>query len=67
MLALLAKKKAALRAGGVAGIDDAARIVLRDFMAGKLKYFTPCPKATIADSDSDWKLCFSGLAQLIST
>jgi ribosome biogenesis GTPase A len=53
MLAQLAKKKAALRAGGEAGIEDAARTVLRDFMNGKLKYFTPAPKATIADSDSD--------------
>lgn len=52
MLQQLAKKKAALRAGGKANIDDAARTVLRDFMNGKIKYFTPAPKAAVgADSD----------------
>lgn len=53
MLMQLAKKKAALRAGGQAGMDDAARTVLRDFLNGKIKYFTPAPKTTFADSDEE--------------
>ena len=56
MLTQLAKKKAALRVDGKAGIDDAARTVLRDFLNGKLRYFTPAPKTNFADSDDEWGL-----------
>ena len=52
MLEQLARKKAALRVGGKANIDDAARTVLRDFLNGKIKYFTPAPK-TKGDSDEE--------------
>jgi ribosome biogenesis GTPase A len=55
MLIQLAKKKAALRAGGKANVEDAARTVLRDFLNGKIKYWTPAPKAALdpASEDSD--------------
>lgn len=56
MLNQLAKKKAALRAGGKANIDDAARTVLRDFMNGKIKYFTPAPKSALGADSEDEKM-----------
>lgn len=53
MFEQLAKKKAALRAGGKADISDAARTVLRDFMNGKIKYSTPVPKSVDMSDDDD--------------
>ena len=53
MLQQLAKKKAALRAGGHANIDDAARTVLRDFLNGKIKYHTKVPGSAGDDSDAE--------------
>jgi ribosome biogenesis GTPase A len=40
-----------LQAGGIANFDQAARSVLRDFLNGKLKYFTSPPLFDIADDD----------------
>jgi len=53
MLTQLAKKKAALRAGGQANIDDAARTVLRDFLNGKIRFFTPAPSSVVNGSDDE--------------
>lgn len=53
MLQQLARKKAALRAGGQANVDDAARTVLRDFLNGKIKYHTKVPGAAAEDSDEE--------------
>ena len=53
MLQQLAKKKAALRVGGKANIKDAARTVLRDFLNGKIKYFTPPPVTAFGSKESD--------------
>jgi nuclear GTP-binding protein len=53
MLQQLAKKKAALRIGGKANIEDAARTVLRDFLNGKIKYFTPPPVTAFGSKESD--------------
>ena len=38
-------------AGGIANFDQAARSVLRDFLNGKLKYFTAPPLFDIADDE----------------
>lgn len=54
MLEQLAKKKAALRAGGQANVDDAARSVLRDFMNGKIKFSTPVPLSAAVDDSDEW-------------
>jgi len=43
MLAFVARKRGFLQAGGIANIDEAARAILRDFMNGKISYFTPPP------------------------
>jgi hypothetical protein len=48
MLAMLAKKKQALR-GAPVSLQDAALIVLRDFLQGKLAYHTPVPKKAAQD------------------
>ena len=42
-LGQIARKKGFLQAGGIANFDQAARSVLRDFLNGKLKYFTAPP------------------------
>ena len=42
-LGQVARKKGYLQSGGVANMDQAARSVLRDFLNGKLKYFTVPP------------------------
>lgn len=64
MLEQLAKKKAALRAGGKANVDDAARTVLRDFMNGKIKYYTPVPSLTAGGDDDEemlWNLLIKSI------
>ena len=54
MLGQVARKKGLLKNGGVANIEEAARAVLRDFLNGKIKYFTaPPPSALIENSDDE--------------
>lgn len=43
-LGQIARKKGQLQAGGTANMDQAARSVIRDFMNGKLKYWTQPPE-----------------------
>ena len=39
----VALKKGYLKSGGVGNFDLAARKILKDYMDGKMKYFTPAP------------------------
>jgi len=45
LLGQVARKKGYLRSGGVANFDQAARRIIRDYMDGKISYFTPAPAA----------------------
>lgn len=40
-----------MQAGGIANFDQAARSVLRDFLNGKLKYFTTPPLFDIGEDE----------------
>ena len=51
LLSMVARKKGMLKAGGVGNHEEAARAVIRDFLNGKIKYFTAPP--TIVEGDSD--------------
>jgi nuclear GTP-binding protein len=51
-LGQIARKKGYLQAGGIPNFDQAARSVLRDFLNGKLKYYTAPPLA-IDDAEDD--------------
>ncbi|KAF8428173.1 nucleolar GTP-binding protein 2 [Tirmania nivea] len=44
-LELLARKGGRLLKGGEPDLDGVAKMVLNDFMRGKVPWFTPCPKA----------------------
>lgn len=43
LLAAVALKKGYLRKTGIPNFDQAARKVIRDYMDGKMNYFTPAP------------------------
>lgn len=43
---MLARKGGRLLKGGEADMDGVAKMVLNDFMRGKIPWFTPCPKMT---------------------
>ena len=45
-----------LTSGGVANFDQAARAVIRDFLSGKLKYFTAPPAVDGGDDDEDMEM-----------
>ncbi len=42
-----------MQAGGIANFDQAARSVLRDFLNGKLKYFTAPPLVDGGDDNAE--------------
>jgi len=42
-LGQVARRRGFLQSGGIANFDQAARSVIRDFLNGKLKYYTPPP------------------------
>ena len=50
-LGQVARKKGHLQAGGIANFDQAARTVIRDFLNGKLKYFSTPPLVEGEDED----------------
>lgn len=52
-LGQIARKKGYLQAGGIANFDQAARSVLRDFLNGKLKYFTAPPLVDGGDDNAE--------------
>jgi len=43
-LANVARKRGRLLKGGIANLEEAARIVLKDWNSGKIPFHTPCPK-----------------------
>ena len=49
-MASVARKKGQLSAGGVPNIDETARQVIRDYLNGKLTFFTQPP---VDDDDED--------------
>eukprot|EP00347_Sterkiella_histriomuscorum_P021384 403334160 len=52
-LGSIARLKGYLKAGGIANFDQTARSVIRDFLNGKLKYFTAPPAMEGEDMDED--------------
>lgn len=53
MLGLVARKKGLLKAGGVPNMEEAARAVLRDFLNGKIEYYTAPPASAILEEDEN--------------
>lgn len=53
MLGLVARKKGLLKPGGVANMEEAARSVLRDFLNGKIKYYTAPPASALLEDMED--------------
>ncbi|POR32845.1 Nucleolar GTP-binding protein 2 [Tolypocladium paradoxum] len=51
LLELLARKSGRLLRGGEPDLDGVAKMMLNDFMRGKIPWFTPAPAADDADSD----------------
>jgi len=43
LLGHISRKKGLLRQGGVPNFDQAARRLIRDYLDGKIKFFTPAP------------------------
>ena len=52
-LGQIARKKGFLQAGGIPNFDQAARSVIRDYLNGKLKFFTVPPHFDIEGEDED--------------
>lgn len=52
-LGQIARKKGFLQLGGVPNFDQAARSVIRDFLNGKLKYYTAPPLAIDEDAEDE--------------
>jgi len=42
-----------VKKGGIAIFDSAARVVIRDYLDGKLPYFTPAPHTEGIDGDDE--------------
>jgi len=52
-LAQVAKKRGLLQSGGIPNTDEAARGVIRDYLNGKLTYFTTPPVVDDDGQDDD--------------
>ena len=52
-LGQVARKRGQIMQGGIANFDQAARSVLRDFLNGKLKYYTAPPLTEDNDDDEE--------------
>jgi len=50
-LELLARKNGRLLKGGEPDVEGIAKMVVHDFLRGKIPWFTPCPTASDADTD----------------
>ena len=48
LLGHISRKKGYLKSGGVPNFDQAARSVIRDYLDGKMQYFTPAPQVDAA-------------------
>ncbi len=46
-LANVARKRGRLLKGGIADVEQAARLVLRDWNNGKISFYTPCPDPSL--------------------
>ena len=55
-LEILARKGGRLLKGGEADLDGVAKMVLNDFMRGKIPWFTPLPPKEDGDHDDDAEL-----------
>ena len=53
LLGHIARKKGLLKTGGVPNFDQAARRLIRDYLDGKIKFFTPAPHVEGLDDDGD--------------
>lgn len=53
MLGLVARKKGLLKTGGVPNMEEAARAVLRDFLNGKIQYFTAPPASALLEDEDN--------------
>jgi nuclear GTP-binding protein len=53
LLGEIARKKGMVKKGGIAIFDSAARMVIRDYLDGKLPYFTPAPHCEGLDDIDD--------------
>ncbi len=53
MLCMVARKKGLLKQQGIANMEEAARAVLRDFLNGKIQYFSAPPISAMSDDDED--------------
>lgn len=50
-MAQVARKKGTIGPGGIPNIEETARTVIRDYMNGKLTYFTTPPEINDGDED----------------
>lgn len=53
LLGHVARTKGLLKSGGIPNFDQAARRVIRDYLDGKMKYFTPAPSSVTLDDDDE--------------
>jgi ribosome biogenesis GTPase A len=53
LLGLVAQKKGLLKPGGISNLEEAARAILRDFLNGKIMYYTAPPPGTLLDDQHD--------------
>ena len=51
LLGHISRKKGFLKSGGVPNFDQAARKVIRDYLDGKMQFFSPAPDCGEADDD----------------
>ena len=50
-LGAISRSKGMLKSGGIPNFDQAARTVIKDYLDGKMKYFTPAPHCEGLDTD----------------
>ena len=53
LLGHVARKKGYLQSGGIANMDMAARRVIRDYMDGKIPFFSPAPGGDDGELDDN--------------
>ena len=52
-LGAISRQKGMLKSGGVPNFDQAARTVIRDYLDGKMKFFTPAPHCDGLDDEDE--------------
>ena len=53
LLGNVSRKNGYLKHGGAANFDQAARRVIRDYLDGKIAFFTPAPHVELGDEDEE--------------